>query len=178
MNWTIIASVAAAVSALFAAISAFLIWWQSVPHYKLTIKNIFNNGKPQHIFNLDNKFAIVRVELQNKSSHFVFLSDCSLKIGKNVIWALQSGTDFCFSPTITLETDYGAKIKLNADKHGDGFLKVPIELKPYEYMDKYLLFPNFTISEFSKIEARISFYSLHCHKKSKKVILYSQSINL
>ena len=89
MNWTIIASISAAISAGFAALSAFLMWWKSRCHYKIKIHKS-NQDNPHNIFT--EHYAMVHVQLQNTSAHAVFISDCSLNIGKIKYSAFQSAS--------------------------------------------------------------------------------------
>lgn len=171
---TLVSCIAASISAIFAAISAFLLWRQSRAKYKLKLAKCKNTKNPQNIFNQELKFATVRVILQNISSHTVFLSDCYLEVNKTKYWALQSGTDFKFTPIIKLKTDYNANIALNEDGHGSGFLTTPIELKPHEHIDKFLLFPEFITNTTKPLKAKLVVCSLDCFNKKRAIVLYHQ----
>ena len=160
MDWTIFTSIAAAISAIFAAISAWLSYFQNKLRYKIKLFNNLFDKKPQNVFYKDSNFALVRLAIYNLSNRILNITDCSIMIEKKSYVALDIDTDFKLPNLIKLTTEYGAQ-KTLYDKQNDNLIKLPVEIKPFGYIDSFILFPAFQVENVSII---ISHSSVICSK--------------
>ena len=173
--WTIVASIASAASALFAAISAWLLFWQNKTRYKVKLYNELITDKPQNVFVSELHFAMIRIDFQNLSNHILHITDCSLSLDDKKYYALEQGTDYELAPSISLGTTYNAKKELNTDKNADGFIKFPLKLEPHQFISGFILIPDFPESKKNILECKLRLESIATRTKSAKVYLHPKN---
>lgn len=173
MSWTIVASIAAAISALFSAISAYLIWRQNATKIKIQISNKLTTENPQNIFVPEEHIAIIRADIQNLSAHNLVISDCVIKIENEEFVSLEDRMSFDFNKTFILTSPNGTSKKLTKPEH---YAHFPIELHPYEFARLFIPFPNFKNTIANIITGEIEFtYNLK-KKLSKEIVIHKTSV--
>ena len=168
---TLISCIAASISAIFAAISAWLIWRQNATKIKIKITNSITTKTPQNIFNSDSDFAVVRVDLQNLSSHNVTFSDCTILIEGTSYEALEKNMHFDFHKIVDIYSENGAHKEL---KSLDQYLTFPHTVIPYNFERSFILFPKFIHTADNLIKGKIEF-AYNSKKRRRKILLHKVS---
>lgn len=169
MIWTIIAAIAAAISAFGSAVAAVIMCRQNATKVRISVTNDLYTDKPQNVYNNERMgIAFVPTLISNQSSHPITISDCYIQIGKDKFFALEKGMTCDLEQSITLNaTDHTSKSLTSED-----FTRFPLELKPHQSMRVFILFPDFKKSNATIIKCKIKFNYGRIFPKTKTLIIH------
>lgn len=175
MIWTIIAAIAAAISAFFAAVAAIVTCRQNATKCKIVVENNALTELPQNVYNNEGTpFAFIHAEVRNLSPHPITVSKCYIQIEKDKFYALDSGMTFDIGKSITVK----ASTNTYRDLRADDFTAFPLELQPFQWKQVFLLFPDFKRSSANILKGKIKFeYGQHFPKVKPVIIHKMPSIN-
>lgn len=170
---TLISCIAASVSAIFAAVSAFLLWRQGASKIKITVSNDSTTEHPQNIFINEEHIAIIRVDVQNLSSHPFVLSDCIMKFDNEQYVALEKDMNFDFDKTYETVSPNGTSKKFTKPEH---YARFPIELRPYQFAKLFIPFPNFKNTNANILCGTVEFVYNINKKIVKEITIHKSSV--